>query len=210
MDLWNPDYTKTMQVKPIFKERSFSVKKRLIGVLIPFQDPFEALYQDHIKPFLENLDFEVQSADNRIEKWYDKETLSSASPTEVPSSALLSSAAISSTDWRKIIPSSAESIVPHRRHVQDRPIIEDIWILLNQSHFLIADLTWKNPNVFYELGIAHTIGKYVIIISQSELDVPFDIGHLRYIFYEYNKDGIEGLLEKIKGRIENIVREETY
>lgn len=64
-------------------------------------------------------------------------------------------------------------------------IIDDIWQLIANSKIIVADCTGKNPNVFYELGIAHTLGKNVIIITQSPDDIPFDIRHIRYIKYEY-------------------------
>ena len=49
----------------------------------------------------------------------------------------------------------------------NRPIIEDVWRCTNEARILIAELTGRNPNVFYETGIAHTVGKEVILITQS-------------------------------------------
>ncbi|GMX64356.1 hypothetical protein Elgi_36250 [Paenibacillus elgii] len=62
-------------------------------------------------------------------------------------------------------------------------IIEDIWQLINESNIIIADLSGRNPNVYYEVGIAHTLGKQVVLIAQDEEDIPFDLRHLRYIKY---------------------------
>jgi Lon protease-like protein len=64
-----------------------------------------------------------------------------------------------------------------------RPIMEDVWRSINEAQVIIADVTGKNPNVFYEVGLAHAIGKDVIIISQSLEDIPFDLRHLRCIIY---------------------------
>jgi hypothetical protein len=58
-------------------------------------------------------------------------------------------------------------------------ITKNIWQLINRSSLLIADVTITNPNVFYELGIAHTIGRDVIIIPQNKDDIPFDIQSLQ-------------------------------
>lgn len=51
------------------------------------------------------------------------------------------------------------------------------------SFVVIADCTGRNANVFYELGLAHPLGKPVILLTQSEKDVPTDVIHIRYITY---------------------------
>ena len=51
---------------------------------------------------------------------------------------------------------------------------------------LVAELTNKNPNVFYELGLAHALAKPVVLVSETESDNPFDIRHIRVIFYDKN------------------------
>ena len=68
-------------------------------------------------------------------------------------------------------------------------IIEQIWEAICKSRAVIADVTGKNPNVFYELGLAHAIGKECIIMTQNDSDVPFDIRHLRYLKYSDNEEG---------------------
>ncbi len=75
-------------------------------------------------------------------------------------------------------------------------IIQDIFELIYCSSIVIVDFTGKNPNVFYEAGIAHTLGKNVIPITQSIEDIPFDIRHHRVLKYLNNN---EGLLELKKG-----------
>jgi hypothetical protein len=40
-----------------------------------------------------------------------------------------------------------------------RAIIQDIWALTKTAAVILADLTTRNPNVFYELGLAHALGK---------------------------------------------------
>jgi hypothetical protein len=69
-------------------------------------------------------------------------------------------------------------------------VMEDVWNALNQAKLAIADCTARNSNVFYEIGIAHTINKPVILITQNENDVPFDLRHLRYIKYDYTPRGM--------------------
>ena len=70
-------------------------------------------------------------------------------------------------------------------------VMQSVWEGINRARLLIADLTTKNPNVFYELGIAHTLGKPVILITQSMDHVPFDLRHLRCLVYEYKPGRIE-------------------
>ncbi|MCH8135750.1 MAG: hypothetical protein IIB77_07210 [Proteobacteria bacterium] len=67
------------------------------------------------------------------------------------------------------------------------PIIQDIWELINKSVILIADVTERNPNVFYEVGLSHALPKQLIIISQKKEDVPIDIQHIRWIKYTNTK-----------------------
>jgi hypothetical protein len=51
-------------------------------------------------------------------------------------------------------------------------IMDDILSLIWRARTVISDFTGKNPNVFYETGIAHTIGRDVIQITQTIDDVP--------------------------------------
>jgi len=63
-------------------------------------------------------------------------------------------------------------------------VIEQIWEQIQKSKILVADLTGKNANVFYELGLAHADKKPVVFISANIDDVPFDLRHLRVIIYD--------------------------
>lgn len=71
-------------------------------------------------------------------------------------------------------------------------VVRDIWAAIASARLLIADCTDRNPNVFYEIGIAHAIGKSTILITQSPEDIPFDLRHLRYIEYELTPRGMKG------------------
>jgi hypothetical protein len=65
-------------------------------------------------------------------------------------------------------------------------IIEQIWAGLQRAKVLVAELTGRNPNVLYELGLAHALHKPVVLISSNEADVPFDVRHVRVIYYDVN------------------------
>jgi hypothetical protein len=82
-------------------------------------------------------------------------------------------------------------------------IIDQIWSGINSAKVLVAELTSRNPNVFYELGLAHALDKPVVLISSNGEDVPFDLKHIRVIYYDVN-DPFWGmkLIDKVA---ENIV-----
>ena len=63
-------------------------------------------------------------------------------------------------------------------------IIDDIWQGIRDSTVLVAELTGRNPNVFYELGLAHAISKPVILLAQTIEDVPFDLRAIRVLVYD--------------------------
>lgn len=82
----------------------------------------------------------------------------------------------------------------------------DIWEKINRSRFIIADLTGKNPNVFYEIGLAHALGKEVILITQTMNDVPFDLKSLRCIVYSFTPRGMKELEATVVKTVQIIMR----
>lgn len=87
---------------------------------------------------------------------------------------------------------------------QHSTIIQDVFSLIFQSHIVVCDFTGKNPNVFYEAGIAHTLGKHVIPITQSAHDIPFDLQHHRYIKYLNNAEGLQDLQKQLVSRLSTL------
>lgn len=84
-------------------------------------------------------------------------------------------------------------------------VIQDVVNLIDRARIVVCDLTGKNPNVFYEAGIAHTLGREVVIITQSEHDVPFDLRHHRFLQYHPNGEGLAALAEGLHGRLATLV-----
>lgn len=80
-------------------------------------------------------------------------------------------------------------------------VMRDIVTAIRSSRLLIADITDRNPNVFYELGIAHWMGKRVILITQTVDDIPFDLLRFRHIIYQDNSDGCETLNRELEAAI---------
>ena len=101
-------------------------------VIMPFDEEFETIYTDFIKPVLEETGFSVERADD-IES--------------------------------------------------QQNILKDIVEKIAKSDIIVADLTSVNPNVFYELGLAHAFRKQVILITQSIDEVPFDLKSYRLLAY---------------------------
>jgi hypothetical protein len=81
------------------------------------------------------------------------------------------------------------------------PFMEKVWNGICAAELILADCTEKNANVFYEIGMAHTVGKKVVLITRSEKDIPSDIKHYDYIPYVYDPEGVEELIEKLKAFI---------
>ena len=84
------------------------------------------------------------------------------------------------------------------------PIMSDIWHFARAARVLLADLTKKNANVFYELGLAHALGKPVIMVAAAIEDVPFDLRGLRVLIYDKE---IENWGADLKKRIVKALRE---
>jgi nucleoside 2-deoxyribosyltransferase len=69
--------------------------------------------------------------------------------------------------------------------------------LLVSARLIIANIDGRNPNVFYELGIAHALDKPVIIISRNIPDIAFDIKGMRMILYKNHRELKRDLLYEI-------------
>lgn len=68
------------------------------------------------------------------------------------------------------------------------PVLEKIQQFILASDFIIADASQRNPNVFYELGLAHAYGKPVILITGDKVeDAPSDVRHFEFIKYNLSE-----------------------
>ena len=83
------------------------------------------------------------------------------------------------------------------------PIITKILTEIMKSQYIIVDITNSNPNVFYELGISHSIkdARNVLLLKQKNYKVPFDISHLTYT--EYDPNNLKYLTSIILSFLEN-------
>lgn len=85
------------------------------------------------------------------------------------------------------------------------PFMEKIWCQINESLLIIADLTSSNPNVLYELGVAHTLGKPIIMMTQDECYVPTDLKAIDYIRYDRDIGSEEELQKQLKKAITHTI-----
>lgn len=79
--------------------------------------------------------------------------------------------------------------------------MQDIFDLIFCAKVVVVDFTGRNPNVMYETGIAHTLGKTVIPITQSLDDIPSDLGHHRALKYLPNEEGYRDLSNELWKRL---------
>jgi len=106
-------------------------------------------------------------------------------------------------NYEHIIRPAVEGIGLSPLRVDGRPlsihIMEDVWKEIRASTVVIADLTGRNSNVLYELGLTHALAKPAILIAPSAEDLPFDIHGIRTIIYNRNRGtwGVE-LQEQLK------------
>ncbi len=87
-----------------------------------------------------------------------------------------------------------------------RGILED----LQSAHVVVADLTDRNANVFYELGVRHTLTDRTILIAQSKDDIPFDLQSYAYHVYDWRTEkGREGFSERLRELLKNVDQQPT-
>jgi hypothetical protein len=87
---------------------------------------------------------------------------------------------------------------------EESTIVQDIFNLLLRARVVVVDFTGRNPNVMYETGIAHTLGKLVIPIAQSLDDVPFDMAHHRVLKYLPNGEGYADLQSRLQTKLAQV------
>lgn len=78
-------------------------------------------------------------------------------------------------------------------------ILERVYNQIAKADLLVADMTGRNPNVFYEVGYAHALGRRVILLTQKSEDIPFDLKHYPHIVYG-------GKITELKQELEKRVR----
>lgn len=87
-------------------------------------------------------------------------------------------------------------------------IMDQVWRGIRGAKILVAELTTRNANVYYELGLAHALGKPVVLVAADGEDVPFDVHHIRVIYYDiadpfWGQKLIDKIAENIQSALAN-------
>ena len=86
-------------------------------------------------------------------------------------------------------------------------VMSDVWEGICSARAIIADCTGRNPNVFYEVGLAHVVGKPLVLITQQSEDIPFDVAHIRYIRYEYTPRGMREFKLTLRKTLKQVLQQ---
>jgi hypothetical protein len=117
--------------------------------------------------------------------------------------------------WGKQIRNIVESIQPYKlicKRADDlygRDVMRDIVESIIKARIIIAEITGRNANVFYELGIAHALNKEVILLTQKVDDIPFDLNRFRYCIYSNDGEGYEKLDNHLRLSISEIIENKS-
>ena len=85
-------------------------------------------------------------------------------------------------------------------------ILDRIYNQIAKADIVIADMTGRNANVFYEVGYAHALGKRTILLTRKAEDIPFDLKHFQHIVYgEHITDLRDDLTKRVQWCVENPV-----
>jgi hypothetical protein len=90
-------------------------------------------------------------------------------------------------------------------YLTTNPIMSDVWAAIVGCGVVVAECTGRNSNVFYEIGVAHTLGKPVVLITQNSDDIPSDVRQIKYIRYAYTPPGMKqfenSLIQTVNGAL---------
>jgi hypothetical protein len=81
----------------------------------------------------------------------------------------------------------------------------DVYESIVMARVIIAEISNRNPNVFYELGMAHAFGKDVIILTQDGENIPFDLRRFRNCIYSQDASGYERLRQWLSNAVEEVL-----
>lgn len=87
-------------------------------------------------------------------------------------------------------------------------VMGDVLSALWEAQIVIADLTGRNPNVFYEVGLAHALPRKTVLLTQNADDVPFDLQPIRYLMYGVGSSERQKLRGDLSKRLRTLIQQE--
>lgn len=84
-------------------------------------------------------------------------------------------------------------------------ILNDIWNHIAEASVVIAEISEPNPNVYYEIGVAHALQKPTVLLANKGTKLPFDLGPHRCIFYENSIPGRQRLLDALRSSLSSLL-----
>ncbi|HTW63254.1 MAG TPA: hypothetical protein VME17_01505 [Bryobacteraceae bacterium] len=112
------------------------------------------------------------------------------------------------TFYREVIQKQAEAAGFEVFRIDEKAgpgvIFQDIQREIEKAEIVVAEITPANPNVFYELGYAHALGKPTILLAQRGVDLPFDIRSFRVVFYNDTIGGKTEVERNLRNHLEAI------
>ena len=88
---------------------------------------------------------------------------------------------------------------------QPGPILEQVWERIRKAEVIVADLSGKNANVIYELGLCYGIQRCPILLVRDPAELPFSLRNLRYIEYGDSAEGTANLKRRLTATIEEFL-----
>jgi hypothetical protein len=96
------------------------------------------------------------------------------------------------------IKQTSEEVGAYAERVDEQDFVgnmmERVFNQISKADVIVADMTGRNPNVFYEVGYAHALGKVVLLLTQRAADIPFDLKQQPHIIYG---ESIVGLRQRL-------------
>jgi len=92
------------------------------------------------------------------------------------------------------IKGAAEDVGAYAERVDEQlfqeGILDRVFNQISKADVIVADMTGRNPNVFYEVGYAHALGKIVLLVTQDADDIPFDLHNRPHVIYQGSIDTV--------------------
>ena len=83
-------------------------------------------------------------------------------------------------------------------------ILERVYNQIAKADLVVADMSERNSNVFYEVGYAHALGKTTLLLTRNAEDIPFDLKHYPHIVYADRLTDLRRELEqRVRWHLEN-------